>query len=153
MATDGEISTKDDRAKGEAPTPKRSAGRGLYILGFFLLLCGPIAYGIEAISFEHLTVPWYMPVLGVIGLLLMIVATVRRWSVLRIFGLLLFGLLPFGEFLFLWSHSLLPKYDGPIAVGKPLPDFEIELASGDPFDNTDLLDGSATVMVFFRGRW
>jgi hypothetical protein len=135
-----------------APPAKRSAGRGLLWAGIGLSLLG-VALCVAQYSLGYLIVPWYLPVLTTLGALLLLCAAARRLTVTRVvvFGLLaaFAGL----QWLFFLSHSTLPPYEGPARQGEKLPAFRTTLASGRPFTEEDLRDGTNSVLVFFRGRW
>jgi hypothetical protein len=99
-----------------------------------------------------LTVPWYTPILGTLGALLLIVALLQSWSWWRILALLVFGLLVAGEWYFLLVFTRTPAYTGPIA-GQTFPAFTAKLADGSTFTQDSLRGNQNTVLVFFRGRW
>jgi len=43
--------------------------------------------------------------------------------------------------------------DGPLAVGSELPDFELESLDGEKRRPAAVRDGTALIVVFFRGAW
>jgi hypothetical protein len=96
-------------------------------------------------------VPWYLPILGTLGTILMVVALARGRSIWRILGVGLLGLLAVGEWFL--STSKLPAYTGPLKAGQPFPAFTTTLADGSPFSESSLKGEYKTVMVFFRGHW
>jgi hypothetical protein len=121
-----------------------------------LLGLGLAALGIAAYVFQlwlqRLSVPWYMPAMALLGAAL-VAASLREkrtaWRVLALVVALLLG----GFELLALNSMRLPRYTGPVAVGKPFPAFEAKLADGSPFTQASLPGDRDTVMVFFRGRW
>jgi hypothetical protein len=136
-----------------SPPGQRSAGRLALWLGLVVGLLGPGLYVAQLLLLRRLTTPRYMPILGTVGVVLVLFALVRRRGVLRflVAGLLLF--LAAGEWWFLLWGSRLSPYTGPVTVGQHFPKFRTTLADGSSFDETRLPGKQATVMVFFRGRW
>ena len=99
-----------------------------------------------------LIAPWYAPILGTLGVALIILAltrsrTVWRWSAVAIFTL-------FVAFQW-WALFAMrtPAYTGPVKDAEPFPAFATKLADGFDFKQDDLKGDRNTVMVFFRGRW
>src|SRR5438105_263125 len=74
-----------------------------------------VALYVVQISFKVLTTPWYMPILGSLGGLLLFVAVTQRPSLWRILSLLVFGGLAAFEWYFLLVFTRVPPYDGPVA--------------------------------------
>ena len=97
-------------------------------------------------------VPWYMPALASLGVVLVLMSLLERRTVFRSFALLAVVLLAAAECAFLYAMRL-PPYTGPIAVGRPFPAFETRRADGTPFTQRDLAGDQNNVLVFFRGRW
>jgi hypothetical protein len=126
-------------------------GRRLFWLGCGLVLLGLAVYFVQFFALKQFVVPWYTPILGTAGAVAMVIATVQRWTVLRIVGLAAAAFLVFGEWMFLLSISRLPTYAGP-EVGQKIPAFATIRADGSPFTNRDLA-GQPTVLLFFRGHW
>jgi hypothetical protein len=99
-----------------------------------------------------LITPWYAPLLGTLGVALIILALMRsrsiwRWTAAAIFTLLV---------AFQWYALLAmrtPPYTGPVKDGKPFPAFATTLAEGSAFTRDSLKGDQNTVMVFFRGHW
>lgn len=131
-----------------ATTPR--PGRWLFRLGWLLLLLGLVIFGIQFFALKKYVVPWYAPILATIAALAMLVATVQRWSVLRIIGLGLCLLLTAVEWLFVLGTGA-PPYAGP-GAGQMIPAFSAIRADGSPFSERDLA-GQPTVLLFFRGHW
>jgi hypothetical protein len=120
------------------------AGLGLAVLGL-------VAYAVQ-LSLGRLLFPWYMPALALVGVALVVVSLWQRRTVWRVLALLLVVLLSAAEVAALGALRL-PRYAGPIAVGRPFPTFEARRADGEPFTQRDLAGDRHTVLVFFRGRW
>jgi len=121
-------------------------------LGIGLVLLGPVLCVVQFWA-KILRVPWYMPVLATAGVVLLLMAVLRRPTVWRIAALALTALLACGEWYSLVSLSKLPAYAGPVATGVPFPAFTTILADGSPFDQQSLRGEQDTAIVFFRGRW
>ncbi len=130
--------------------PRRSRGR-LSLLGLGLAVLGVLVYVVQ-VSFQRLMIPWYMPVLGLIGAFLGVLSLSEKRTVGRVFALLAVVLLTGAEFAFLYAVRL-PPYTGPIAKGRPFPAFNTTLADGRQFTQRDLISDQSSVLVFFRGRW
>jgi hypothetical protein len=137
----------------QVPQRSRSLGRIYAGAGFLAALLGMAGYAVQICAFKILTTPWYMPVLASVGVGFMVVALARRRGFWRFVGLGVLVLLAAAEWAVLLSLSRLPPYTGPLAVGKPFPDFTTTLADGSSFGRKDLEGQKDTVMVFFRGRW
>ncbi len=137
----------EGRPAGVAPGGRRYLG-----LGILALVLGLGAYAVQ-LAFHGMAVPWYAPLLGTLGSALAGVAALRRRTVTRfaVFGLLV--LLTALEWAFLLVFSRLPAYQGPVQVGRPVPDFEAAAAAGGVVSARDLRRGTPSVLVFFRGRW
>jgi hypothetical protein len=130
---------------------RRHPGRIYLILGMLVALAGAALYPIQ-LHAKILTAPWYVPLLGTAGVLLMVLALVRSRSVWRWAATIFFALFVAAE----WGMLLLlstPAYTGPVKDGQPFPAFTSTFADGSTFKQEDLKGGQNTVMVFFRGRW
>jgi hypothetical protein len=135
-----------------AHVTSRSHGRAYFWLGIGVSLLG-IALCVAQYSLKQLIVPWYLPVLGTVGAVLLLASVALRPSVVRIVVLGLLAALAGFEWYFLLSASRLPAYAGPAQTGKQFPAFATTLADGRPFTEKELQAGMPTVLVFFRGRW
>jgi FtsH-binding integral membrane protein len=131
--------------------PHRFRGRLLLLLGLGLAVLGVVAYVVQ-ISLERLIIPWYMPALASLGVVLVVMSLMERRTVWRVLALLTVLLLTGAELAFFYAVRL-PPYTGPIAVGQPFPAFEVSKADGTPFTQSDLAGDQNNVFVFFRGRW
>jgi hypothetical protein len=131
--------------------PHRFRGRILLLLGLGVAVLGVVAY-IAQFSLERLIIPWYMPALGLLGVVLVVVSLRERRTVWRVLALVAVMLLTGAELAFLYAVRL-PPYIGPIVVGRPFPAFEASRADGTPFTQYDLVGDKNDVFVFFRGRW
>jgi hypothetical protein len=133
------------------PAAPRSAGRWLFLLGLAVAWLGVFAYVGQVLLAQRLFTPWYLPIAGTLGVLLLLVALWRRVTVWRVILLLPMLLLAAGEWFMV--RGSLPAYTGPVEVGRPFPAFATTLADGTPLTVADLHGDEDTVMVFFRGRW
>ncbi len=131
--------------------PSPAAGRVLLWLGLGCLLLGPVLYVVQ-LRAGRFDTPWYMPALATLGTGLVLIALWRRRSAWRVLSLGLVALLAGGEWWFI-EHSRLPAYTGPLAGGKPFPEFRASRADGSAFTRADFEGERDTVLVFFRGRW
>jgi 4-amino-4-deoxy-L-arabinose transferase-like glycosyltransferase len=138
----------------EIPTPTSvqapAPGRGLFRLGWVLLLVGLAIYAIQLFALKQYVVPWYAPILATIGVAGMLVAVVRRWTVWRLVGLAVCLLLTAGEWAFL-ATTRTKAYAGP-SIGDPLPAFSAIDQNGSSVTENNLA-GRPTVLVLFRGHW
>jgi hypothetical protein len=133
-------------------TTSRRAGRPLLLLGVFLAVAGPVVMILLMFAAKILITPWYAPLLGTLGVALIVLALMRsrsfwRWTAVVIFSLLV-G--------FQWWALLAmrtPAYTGPVKDGQSFPTFATRLADGSAFSQSDLQGDQSTVMVFFRGHW
>jgi hypothetical protein len=132
--------------------PRLSTGRRYFWLGLGLALLGIIAYLFQLVVLKYLVSPWYLPVTGTLGALLLLASVWQRRGVWRVVVLLLVTLLAIGEWRIMIKAQL-PPYMGPVVVGKPMPAFATQRADGTPFSQRDLEGKQNTVLVFFRGRW
>ncbi len=133
-----------------AAAPHRIFGRLFMSLGLALAVLGVVAYAVQ-ISLQRLTVPWYMPALATLGVVLVVVSLIERRTIWRILALGALLLVAGAEWAFLYALRL-PPYTGLIAVGRPFPAFETKRADGTAFTERDLAGSQNTVLVFFRGR-
>jgi hypothetical protein len=141
-----------EKVIAETPPRLNSPGRLWLGLGLAVSLVGVLAYGLQ-LGLKQLVVPWYLPVLGTVGVLMVLAAYWRRLTVTRFLSLGFLTLLCAGEWYFLVVMSRLPDYTGPAKVGQVLPSFTTQRADGQPFTDKDLQQGTPTVLLFFRGRW
>lgn len=72
--------TKDTPTTAEAP--RQPSGRGYLAVGLALGVAGPLLY-IAQLWVHRLAVPWYLPVLGTAGALLLVMSLVRRRTAVR----------------------------------------------------------------------
>src|SRR5438876_1300183 len=117
--------------------------RPLFLLGVLLFLLGPVLY-VVLFSLKHLGLPWYVPVLGTVGVVLMFLSVWQRPGILRGAALILFVLLCAGEWFVGLVLTRTPAYAGPARVGSKLPVFATALADGTAFTNKDLESGVPT---------
>lgn len=121
------------------------------LLGLGLALGGVLGYTAQLVA-RHLKTPWYMPCLATVGAALVVASLWQARTVWRVLALLLTVLLAGAVWAFLFVTRL-PPYTGPVAAGKPFPAFTTTRANGTPFTDRDLVDGTSSLLVFFRGRW
>jgi hypothetical protein len=110
-----------------------------------------VAYVVQ-IALGRLMLPWYMPALALLGVILVGMALWQKRTPWRVLALVAVVLLAGAELAFLHAVRL-PPYTGPIAVGRPFPAFEAKQADGSPFTQNNLIGDRHHVLVFFRGRW
>jgi hypothetical protein len=119
-----------------------------------LFVLSGVAGYVVAVSLARLDhMPWYLPGLATVGVLLMAASAWQRPGVLRFVGLGFFVLLCATEWLFVGVLFKTPAYQGPAVPGSKLPAFTATLADGRPFSNADVKGSQATLLIFFRGRW
>jgi len=129
----------------------RTGGRLLLLTGLGLAASGVVAYAVQ-LSLQRLILPWYMPALALLGVVLVAASLRKRRTVWRWLGLAAVVLLSMAEVAALQSMRL-PPYQGPIAAGRAFPTFESKRADGTPFTQDDLAGDRDQALVFFRGRW
>lgn len=124
----------------------------MLILGAATVAAAVGGWMIQLLVLKRMTVPWYVPVLGGIAVLLALASFLKSPGVVR--GLLAILVAAIGGLTgaLVIRGSLLPKYDGPVAVGASFPAFVAERAGGGKFTDADLR-GQPTILTFFRGRW
>src|SRR5262249_36943895 len=133
-------------------TTPRQPGRPLLFLGVFLAVAGPGLMMLLTFAAKILITPWYAPVLGTLGVALIILALTRRRSIWRWTAVVIFTLLVGFQWWALLAMRL-PAYTGPVKDGQPFPASATTLADGSAFTQADLKGDQSTVMVFFRGHW
>src|SRR5438094_10628129 len=99
--------------------------RPYFLLGMGIFFLGMIIYAVQ-IATKHLVAPWHVPILGTIGVLLMLASVMQRPGILRIIGLLIFVVLGGMEWFFLLGSTVAP-YAGPAKPGEKLPAFTATL--------------------------
>jgi len=130
----------------------RHPGRPLLLLGVLVALAGPVLLILLVFAAKILITPWYGPLLGTLGLALIILALKRSRSIWRWTAAVLVTLLVGFQWWALFAMAL-PAYTGPVKHGDPFPAFATTLADGSAFTLADLQGDQNTVMVFFRGHW
>jgi hypothetical protein len=128
----------------------RSRGRLFLALGLLLALAGVIVYAMQ-VAGGRLSLAWYLPVTGTLGVILVLGSLWQRRTILRVLALLFVLLLAAGEWMLLLER--LPPYSGPVQAGQPFPPFATLRADGTSFTQRDLEGEKNNVLVFFRGRW
>jgi hypothetical protein len=130
----------------------RHPGRSLLLLGVFLAVAGPVLMILLMFAAKILITNWYAPLLGTLGVALIVLALIRSRSIWRWTALVIFTLLAGFQWWALFAMGL-PAYTGPVKNGQTFPAFATTLADGSPFTQDDLRGDQNTVMVFFRGHW
>jgi hypothetical protein len=120
-------------------------------LGLAVAVLGIAAYVLQ-IRAQVLKAPWYMPCLATLGVALVAASLWQARSVWRIAALAFVVLLAAAEWALLLVPGL-PRYAGPLNVGKSFPAFTTARADGSAFSQRDLGGDTNDVFVFFRGRW
>jgi hypothetical protein len=128
----------------------------LFVVGVLVFFLGPVIY-IGQFALGQTVMPWHLPILASVGVVLMAASVWRRRSAPRMIGTLVFLLLTGFVWYGLVEGTRTPAYTGPAQVGKSIPAFETTLADGRRFTNQDLgsrpNNGETTVLIFFRGHW
>ena len=133
-------------------TTARHPGRSLLFLGVLLAVAGPALMMLLTFAAKILIAPWYAPILGTLGVALIILALTRSRSIWRWAAAMIFtAFVGFQWWAVLAMRT--PAYTGPVKDGEPFPAFATTLADGSAFTQDDLKGDRNTVMVFFRGRW
>ena len=133
-------------------TTSRHPGRSLLLLGVFLALGGYALNMVLMFAAKILVTAWYAPLLGTLGVALIIVALMRSRSIWRWTALVVYTLFVAFQWWALLAMRL-PAYAGPVKDGQAFPAFATTLADGSAFTQDDLKGDQNTVMVFFRGHW
>jgi hypothetical protein len=142
------METQTSAVQQSAPARRRP----YFLLGTLILFLGIIIYMVQVFAIKHLVEPWHVPILGTIGVLLMLVSVVQRPGIWRIIGLVIFVALAGFEW-FIMLGSTLEPYAGPAKTGDKLPAFSAKFADGSLFTTQSLEEGKDTVLVFNRGHW
>jgi hypothetical protein len=133
-------------------TTPRHPGRSLLLLGALVAIAGPVLGIVLMFVAKILITPWYMPLLGTLGVALIVLALMRSRSIWRWTALVIFTLFVGFQWWALLGMRT-PAYTGPVKDGQPFPVFATTLADGSTFTQTDLQGDQNTVVVFFRGHW
>jgi hypothetical protein len=133
-------------------TTARHPGRSLLLLGVLLAVAGYALNFLLTFAAKILITNWYGPLLGTLGLALIILALMRSRSIWRWTAVVIFTLLVGFQWFALIAMRL-PAYTGPVKDGQAFPAFATTLADGAAFTQADLQGDQNTVMVFFRGHW
>lgn len=119
----------------------------------FLIAFGALAIYVFRVSAGHLTTPWYVPIATMVGLAIVGGVLMHRRTAWRIAAFALLAVLTAFEWWFILGFTAQPPYRGPVAVGKPAPEFIGTRADGASFAYADLKSDKDTILIFFRGRW
>ena len=130
----------------------RHPGRSLLLLGGLVALAGPVLMILLVFAAKILITNWYGPLLGTLGLALIILALMRSRSIWRWTAVVIITLLVGFQWWALFAMGL-PPYTGPVKDGQTFPTFATTLADGSAFTQDDLQGDQNTVLIFFRGHW
>src|SRR5215831_14192930 len=130
----------------------RHPGRSLLLFGVFVAVAGPVLMMLLTFAAKILITPWYAPILGTLGVAMIILALTRSRSIWRWTAVVIFTLFVGFQWWALLAMRT-PAYTGPVKDGEPFPAFATTLANGSGFTQDDLKGDQNTVMVFFRGHW
>jgi hypothetical protein len=133
-------------------TTAQHPARSLLLLGVFLAVAGPALMMLLTFAAKILITPWYAPVLGTLGVALIILALTRSRSLWRWTAVVVFTLFVGFQWYVLFAMRT-PAYTGPVKDGEPFPAFATALADGSTFTQDNLKGDRNTVMIFFRGHW
>src|SRR5207244_3454208 len=125
--------------------PAASLGRGYFWLGIAVCLLG-LAAAVVQYTLKVLIVPWYVPALTTIGVVLLAASLTQRRTITRILMLVVLTVLAGAEWFFIVALARLPEYSGP-RVDEPMPAFQTTRADGRSFSNKDLQDGTPHILV------
>jgi hypothetical protein len=132
---------------------KLHPGRLYVALGVLVPLAALVVYALQ-LHYNVLKAPWYVPVLGTVGFVSLLMALAQSRSVWRWTATVLVALLVGGEWVSMLVLLRAQDYNGPAKAEHPFPAFRTTLADGyTTFDQESLKGDKNTVMVFFRGRW
>jgi hypothetical protein len=134
------------------PVPK-PRGWPLFLLGVVVFFAGPAVYAVQLAGLRQTVMPWAMLALTSAGVVLMALSLVRRFSVWRTLGCIVFLAFTAFQWVFFLVIARSPAYTGPAQAGAQIPSFATQLADGRSFSNTNLSAGEDTIFLFFRGFW
>src|SRR5260370_38712907 len=84
-------------------TTARNPGRSLLLLGMFLAVAGYVLMMLLMFAAKILITPWYAPLLGTLGVALIILALMRSRSIWRWSAAVLFSLFAAAQWLSLFA--------------------------------------------------
>lgn len=127
-------------------------GRKLLWLSAAITFGALATYVVQVFVVQHLTVPWYLAVLGGVGFTAALASFFQSPTFRR--GLIAapIALVAAASVWFVITGSLLPTYQGPLNAGTDFPPFTAKRTDGGQFSESDFR-GQPTVLAFFRGRW
>src|SRR5215475_8818168 len=101
-------------------TTSRHPGRSLLLLGVFLAVAGPVLMILLTFAAKILITPWYAPLLGTLGVALIVLALMRSRSIWRCTTVVIFTLFVGFQW---WAVLAMrtPAYTGPVKDGQPFP--------------------------------
>jgi hypothetical protein len=137
-------------APSAQPAPR---GWPLFLFGVLVFFAGPLTYAVQLGVLHQTVMPWANIVLPSVGVLIMALSLVRRFSIWRTLGFVFFLVLAALQWVFLLVMAKTPLYTGPAQPGSELPAFATKFADGRSFSNNDLGANDNTIFLFFRGHW
>ena len=132
--------------------PQPSTRRLLLWAGPLLCLVGIALFPIMMTT-GYLGLPWYTPVLAILGTVCVVLALGAKKSGWRYVNLAFCSLLAVTLTYFIFFLPRLPNYEGPAVVGQTFPAFVAKRADGAEFTQASLVGEQNTVVVFYRGKW
>src|SRR6516225_5899447 len=119
---DHELNERNQSMNDLYKTTARHPGRSLLLLGVLVAVAGPVLMILLMFAAKILITPWYAPLLGTLGVALIILALMRSRSIWRWTAVVIFTLfVAFQWYALLGMHT--PAYTGPVKDGQPFPAF------------------------------
>src|SRR5437868_1416526 len=125
-------------------TTARHPGRAVLLLGVLAGIAGPALMVLLMFAAKILITPWYAPLLGTLGVALILLSLMRSRSLWRWTAVVVFGLLATFQWWALLAMRT-PAYTGPVKDAQPFPAFASTLADGSAFTQADLTGDQNTV--------
>src|SRR5215510_2132895 len=99
-------------------TTARHPGRSLLLLGVLVAVAAPVLTILLTFVAKILITPWYAPLLGTLGVALIILALMRSRSIWRWTAVVIFTLFVAFQWWALFAMRT-PPYAGPVKDGEP----------------------------------
>lgn len=151
MAVATDSTTQTASVPSDSPVSYPSSGHvwagALLAMAVIVLYFAQVAWAMLLIT------PWYLPLGGTGAAILVLYALSRRRTWGRVGIAIVCVALAMLEWLFVLAVTVLPAYQGPIKQGSTVPAFHAFLADGTDIRESYFRQNSATVVVFFQGRW
>lgn len=136
-----------DQASDAVPCPCGWTFR----IGFSLPFLGMALYTLQFMVFKSLSLPYYLPVLALVGMVLMVRESRKSKSITRYVAMGLGFVLTLASLFFVFGMNQ-SEYKGPAKVGAAVPSFSVFDAQGVKIDSAAIA-GDKSIVVFFRGRF